>query len=82
MSHRPPGTLQVLRLLAFHSILRMLRAAHVTRQKRQAQQKTVPSIGTTTNRQATPKKAGSGLMWLMALMVLVAFAISRWSRAP
>ncbi|MCK5945350.1 MAG: hypothetical protein KAI24_25395, partial [Planctomycetes bacterium] len=65
MSYRPPGTLGVLRLLAWNAVVRLLRAANVQKARRQREQQSVKP----KRRQATARKSGTGLMWLMVLMV-------------
>lgn len=65
MSYRPPGTLRVLRLLAWTSVLRLLRAMRIARSKR------LQKPGART---ATQRKRGSGLTLLMlAMLPLFAF---------
>jgi len=66
MSYRPPGTLRVLRILASNSALRLLRLADVQRSRRQQESR--------GRRGATSRKRGSGLTWLM-LLVLPLFAL-------
>ena len=60
MSYRPPGTLRVLRLLAWTSVLRLLRAARIRRGQRASKRGV---------RTATPRKRGDALMLLMVLML-------------
>jgi len=65
VSHQPPGTFGVLRILAWNSLLRLFRAADVQKSKRQNE----AARGKPGRRQATARKSGSGLMWLMIVMV-------------
>lgn len=67
MSYRPPGTLRVLRLLAWTSLLRLLRAARINQAKR-AVQRAAAGRGP-TRRRATARKRSDGLMWLIVLML-------------
>lgn len=60
MTWRPPGTLRVLRVLAWTAVLRLVRAATIRRGKRKA----APGP-----RQATAQKGGNGLVLLMLLML-------------
>jgi len=65
VSYRPPGTLGVLRLLAWNSVVRVLRAAAVQKAKRtQEATRQQPE-----RRRATKRKGGAGLTWLLVLMV-------------
>ncbi|MFN3244561.1 MAG: lysostaphin resistance A-like protein [Planctomycetota bacterium] len=81
MSYRPPGTLGVLRILAGNSMRRLFRAADVQKSKRQ-HEAARPRHGDRQRpgneparskgprrRKATRRKSGSGMMWLMLLMV-------------
>ena len=65
MSYQPPGTLGVLRILAWNSLMRLFRAADVQKSKRQKE----AAEGQPQRRQATKRKSGSGMMWLLVLMM-------------
>ena len=80
MSHEPPGTLRVLRILAGNSALRLLRIAHVQRSKRQREvaSKGAGKPGGKRAREATRRKSGSGLTVLM-LLLLPVFAFQAYA---
>lgn len=68
MTYSPPGTLRVLALLARTSLLRLLRAAHVNKQRRLAKSGGRKAVGGSA-RLPTRRKRGDGLSWLLVLML-------------
>ncbi len=67
MTFRPPGTLRVLRTLAWTSAMRLLRSASVQRARRQA-----ASPDSRSSRGASSRRrSGAGLTWMIGLLLPV-----------